>query len=77
MIGDFPISGDFVSKKTYSDVEDDIYELEKNWPEQHSPVRKVDLFVMEKGEELGVKTYIVSAPLICKQASIECYLQTQ
>lgn len=47
-------------------MDDDIYELEKNWPEQHSPVRKVNLFVVDKGLELGVKTIIVPPPLICK-----------
>ncbi|KAL2072622.1 hypothetical protein VTL71DRAFT_11965 [Oculimacula yallundae] len=64
MLGDWPVSGERVDTKVYSDVTDDIYDIEKNFPDSHSPVRKVDLAVAETGEEEGVRTYIVPAPLI-------------
>lgn len=66
MLGDWPVTGDRIDNKTYSDVDDDIYEIEKRFPEDLSPVRKVDQVVVDVGEELGVKTYVVPPPLICK-----------
>ena len=66
MVGDWPESGDLIVKKTYSDVDDDIFAIEKEWPETHSPVRKVNQLVIELGETKGVNTYIVVPPLICK-----------
>jgi hypothetical protein len=50
----------------HSDVGENIYEVEKGLEEDDdfSPVRKVDLLVVNFGEEQGVKTYIVPPPLI-------------
>ena len=66
MLGDWPITGDRIDTAIYSDVEEDIFEIEKNFPDQHSPVRKVDQLVVELGDKEGVKTHIVPAPLICQ-----------
>lgn len=66
MIGDWPLTGDRIDTKTYSDVDDNIFEIEKNFPESHSPVRKVDQIVVDLGEKEGVKTHVVIPPLICK-----------
>jgi hypothetical protein len=55
-----------VDTTIHSDVDEDIYGVEKGLEEDDgfSPVRKVDLLVVEFGEEVGVKTYIVPPPLI-------------
>jgi len=66
MLGDRNVTGDRVDTKVYSDVEDDIYTTERDFPEIHNPVRKVNQLVVELGEALGVKTYIVPAPIVCK-----------
>jgi hypothetical protein len=71
MIGDWPVTGDRVDAKTYSDVGDDIFEIERDFPEDHSPVRKVNQVVVGLGEKEGVKTYIVAPPLICKFSSFQ------
>jgi hypothetical protein len=68
MIGDWPVTGTRVDEKTYSDVSDDVFELEKMFEREErgwSPVRSVNQFVVESGERLGVKTYIVVPPLTC------------
>ena len=65
MLGDWPVTGDRVDTAIYSDVEDDIFEIEKHFPDQFSPVRKVNQLVVHVGEREDVKTYIVPAPLIC------------
>jgi hypothetical protein len=68
MIGDWPVTGTRVDSKTYSDAETDIFELEKTFEKEEagwSPVRTVDQFVVESGERLGVRTYLVVPPLIC------------
>jgi len=70
MVGDWTESGDLTVEKTYSDVDDDIFEIEKEWPEAHSPVRKVNQLVIALGEANGVNTYIVTPPLICKSEAI-------
>ncbi|KAH8757077.1 NAD dependent epimerase/dehydratase family protein [Hyaloscypha finlandica] len=67
MIGDWPLTGTRVDEKTYSDVSDDVFELEKIFEREErgwSPVRSVNQFVVENGERLGVRTYIVVPPLI-------------
>ncbi|KAG4437897.1 hypothetical protein IFR05_006616 [Cadophora sp. M221] len=64
MLGDWPVSGERVDTKVYSDVGDDIFSIEKNFSDSHSPVRQVDQLVVETGEKEGVKTYIVPPPLI-------------
>ncbi|KAH9221701.1 NAD dependent epimerase/dehydratase family protein [Leptodontidium sp. 2 PMI_412] len=64
MVGDWPVSGERIDTKIYSDVDDDIFDVEKNFPDSHSPVRSVDQVVVETGEKEGVKTYIVPPPLI-------------
>ncbi|CZR50992.1 related to NAD dependent epimerase/dehydratase family protein [Phialocephala subalpina] len=65
MVGDWPISKDPpIEPMIYSDKHDNIFETEKNWPEEFSPVRKVNQLVVELGEKEGVKTYIVPPPLI-------------
>lgn len=60
------MTGSRIDTSIHSDVEEDIFKLEKNHPEKLSPVRDVDLLVAELGEQCGVKTYIVSPPLICE-----------
>ncbi len=73
MIADWPITGERVDGKVYSDVEDNIYEIEKNWPEEFGPVRKVNQMVVWLGVMEEVKTYIVAPPLICKSFYSECF----
>ncbi|KAH7417372.1 NAD dependent epimerase/dehydratase family protein [Cadophora sp. MPI-SDFR-AT-0126] len=63
-LGDWPVTGERIDTKIYSDVDDDIFEIEKNFPISHSLVRDVDLAVVDAGEREGVKTYIVPQPLI-------------
>jgi len=63
-LGDWPVTGERIDTKIYSDVDDDIFDIETNFPDSHSPVRKVDLAVVTEGEKEGVKTYIVPPPLI-------------
>jgi hypothetical protein len=70
MLGDWPITGDRIDTKIYSDVDDDIFEIQKVFPDDLSPVRKVNLAVVDMGEKEGVKTYIVPPPLICESFSI-------
>lgn len=65
MLGDWPESGGRVDTTFHSDLHEDIYKLEKNFPDEYSPVRKVNQLVVHTGEELGVQTYIVPPPLIC------------
>jgi hypothetical protein len=69
MIADWPVTGERIDTSIHSDVDEDIYLLEKNFLESYSPVRKVDQFVVDFGEMNGVKTYIVPPPLIC-----ECHI---
>jgi hypothetical protein len=66
MIGDWPVTGDRTDTKTYSNIGDNIFEIERDFPESHSPVRKVNQLVVGLGEKEGVKTHIVAPPLICK-----------
>jgi hypothetical protein len=66
MLGDWPVTGERIDTKTYSDVDDDIFEIEINFPGSHSPVRKVNQFVVALGEEEGVRTHIIAPPLICQ-----------
>lgn len=66
MVGDWPITKDRVDTKVYSDKHENIFELERDWPESFSPVREVNQLVVEVGEKQGVKTYIVAPPLICE-----------
>ncbi len=65
MLGDWPVSGDRIDTRVYSDTED-IFEIQKTIPDNDSPVRVVDQSVVEIGEKEGVKTYIIAPPLICK-----------
>lgn len=58
------MSGEWVDTKVYSDL-DDIYSYEKNHRATYSQ-RVVDLAVVETGEKLGVTTYIIVPPTICK-----------
>ena len=69
MVGDWPESVELVIDRAYSDLEDDIFKIEQEWPEPHSPVRKVNQLVVNLGEAKGIKTYIVAPPLICKPSS--------
>lgn len=64
MLGDWPISGDRIDTKIYSDIDDNIFEVEQAIPDNFSPVRTVDQIVVELGEKEGVKTYIIPPPLI-------------
>jgi len=64
-LGDWPISGERVDTHVHSDVDENIYEIERDFPDSHSPVRKVNQLVVGLGETEGVKTYIVPPPLIC------------
>jgi hypothetical protein len=64
MLGDWPISGDRIDTKVYSDINDDIFNIEKDFPDSFSPVRRVNQLVVELGRAEGVKTFIVAPPLI-------------
>jgi hypothetical protein len=66
MLGDWPESGERIDTSFHSDLHEDIYDLEKSFPEDYSPVRKVNQIVVQTGEQLGVRTYIVPPPLICE-----------
>lgn len=62
-LSDSPSTG-YVETRTFSD-EEDIYSYEKYRESIESyMVRKMELAVIETGEEAGVSTYIVSAPTI-------------
>lgn len=61
------MTGDRIDTSVHSD--EDMYEFEKTHPETLSPVRNVDLRVVELGEQHGVQTYIVVPPLICMSFS--------
>ncbi|TVY85799.1 hypothetical protein LAWI1_G007313, partial [Lachnellula willkommii] len=63
-VGDWPLTGDRIDTSVHSDVDEDIYEFEKTHPETLSPVRNIDLRVVELGEQHGVQTYIIVPPLI-------------
>lgn len=65
MVADWPVSGERIDTSTHSDVDEDIYQSEKENPEPWSGVRTVNQLVVQLGEDLGVKTYIVAPPLIC------------
>jgi hypothetical protein len=69
MIGDWPESGERVDTSVHSDVDEDIYATERDFPESHSPVRAVDQVVVNTGEKKGVRTYIIPGPLICEYKS--------
>ena len=69
MLGDWPVTGDRIDTGIYSDIDENIFEVEKNFPESHSPVRKVNQLVIELGEKEGVNTYIIPPPLICMLTS--------
>jgi hypothetical protein len=66
MVNDWPVTGERVDESFHSDLKEDIYELEKNHPENYSPVRRVNQAVVEAGLSEDVRTYIVAPPLICK-----------
>lgn len=66
MVGDWPETGERTDISIHSDIDQDIYAVEKHHPESHSPVRVVNQLVVNLGEDKGVKTYIVPAPLICE-----------
>ncbi|KAM5350137.1 hypothetical protein ACJ41O_006642 [Fusarium nematophilum] len=63
-LGDLPISGGYRETRIFSD-KDDIYSYERR-REDLEPYqqRTTDLVVFEKGEEAGVKTYILMSPTI-------------
>ena len=62
---DLPHSMKMVDGRLYSD-KDDIYQIEKTMEETTfpHPVRQTNLTTVDTGDELGVHTYIVSAPTI-------------
>lgn len=64
MLGDWPITGDRIDTRVYSDITDDIYEIERTFPDDLSPVRKVNQLVVELAEKEEVKAYIIPPPLI-------------
>ena len=42
-LGDWPVTGERIDTKIYSDIDDDIFDIEMNFPDSHSPVREVDM----------------------------------
>ncbi len=66
MLGDWPITEQRIDTEVHSDIAEDIHELEQQVTESHSPVRKLNQFVVAAGLEEGVRTYIVPPPLICQ-----------
>jgi len=69
MLGDWPETGGRIDTTTHSDVDENIFTLERDFPEKFSPVREVNQLVVKTGELNKVKTYIVPPPLICKLPS--------
>lgn len=65
MVADWPVSGERIDTGIHSDVDEDIFQSEKENLEPWSGVRTVNQLVVRLGEDLGVKTYIVAPPLIC------------
>ncbi|POY70333.1 putative Long-chain-fatty-acyl-CoA reductase [Rhodotorula taiwanensis] len=55
--------GKYAGDRVYSDVTDDIYDFERQHPEEYSQ-RVTDLAVVDTAGELGVKSYIVIPPTI-------------
>ncbi|RDW66477.1 NAD dependent epimerase family protein [Coleophoma cylindrospora] len=64
MIGDWPVSGERVDTSFHSDLKEDIFMMEKTFPESYSQVRAINQVVVHTGEREHVKTYIVIPPLI-------------
>ncbi|KAH8602987.1 NAD dependent epimerase/dehydratase family protein [Bisporella sp. PMI_857] len=66
MLGDWPESGRRADTSIHSDVDEDIYLVERQFPKDEpcSPVRDLNQLVVEIGEQKGVRTYIVPPPLI-------------
>jgi len=69
MLNDWPVTGERIDELFHSDMNEDIYSLEKGHKETYSAVRKVNQVVVESGEIEGVRTYIVAPPLICESLS--------
>ncbi|CAG7947057.1 unnamed protein product [Penicillium nalgiovense] len=66
ILGDHPYTGMPQDQKIWSDEKDNIFEMEKNYPERYGQ-RVTDVTVAETGLSLGVKTYIVVPPTIYGQ----------
>ncbi|EHL02054.1 hypothetical protein M7I_2009 [Glarea lozoyensis 74030] len=64
MVADWPITGSRVDTSIHSDIDEDVYTLERSYDEPWSGVRDVNQIVVAFGEEVGVRTYIVIPPLI-------------
>ncbi|OQE84736.1 hypothetical protein PENNAL_c0026G03492 [Penicillium nalgiovense] len=66
ILGDHPYTGMPQDQEIWSDEKDNIFEMEKNYPERYGQ-RVTDVTVVETGLSLGVKTYIVVPPTIYGQ----------
>lgn len=69
MIGDWPVTKERVDTRIYSDL-DDIFEIERDFPEDYSAVRKVNQLVIKLGEQEGVHTFLIPPPLICRSSRL-------
>lgn len=65
ILGDHPYTSTPQDEKIWSDEKDNIFAMEKGNPERYGQ-RVTDVTVVETGKNLGVKTYIVVPPTICK-----------
>lgn len=68
ILGDHPYTGTDQSAKIWSDEKDDLFAMEKEYPERYGQ-RVTDVAVVETGKSLGVKTYIVVPPTIYGKGS--------
>ncbi|ORX98363.1 hypothetical protein BCR34DRAFT_577306 [Clohesyomyces aquaticus] len=64
ILGDHPYTSQSHKDKIWSDEKDDVFEMEKNHPEWYGQ-RVTDVSVVESGQWLDVRTYIVVPPTIC------------
>ncbi|CAG8950364.1 hypothetical protein HYFRA_00006857 [Hymenoscyphus fraxineus] len=64
MVADWPVLGERIDTSIHSDVDEDIFQSEKDNPEPWSDVRKVNQVVVKLGEDFGVNIYIVAPPMI-------------
>ncbi|KAJ5490804.1 hypothetical protein N7539_002371 [Penicillium diatomitis] len=68
ILGDHPYTGNPNPQKIWSDINDDIFHMEMYHPERYGQ-RVTDIAVVETGQALGVKTYIVVPPTIYGKGS--------
>ncbi|KAG2412867.1 hypothetical protein HFD88_010424 [Aspergillus terreus] len=68
ILGDHPYTGTPQADKIWSDMTDEVFQMEKAHPERYGQ-RVTDVTVVETGQKLDVKTYIVVPPTIYGKGS--------